>query len=168
MINKKGSAQDFVVIIIWVMVVLVSLFIAYIFGSAVMDNASFKEIMGHDETGTDIAASVEAQNSWSKIGGSGLDNMFVGIFFVLHIAEIILAATVPIAGPMFLGFNLLMVLIIGVFASQMQNVLLNIFQGFALTNFPSTFWVLNHFFMIEIGFMIMLMFVLYKTRTGLE
>lgn len=155
--GKRGGPQDFIVIFAFLTVFLVTILVASVVGSAIMEDPDFENTMN------DTAAGRAGFTTWDKIKDRGLDSMFAGMYFLLHIGAIALAYLLPTYGPVFLGINIILILAIGILGSMFQDVFKGIMEAFALSNFPMTTWIANHLFMTEIIFAIMMAFAIYQS-----
>ena len=156
--DKRGTITDFVFVFVLLMVTLMSVLVFMQVGIGVMDNPSFVE-----QVNTSQAAST-ALYQWSLFRDGGLDNMFVTGYFLIHLLVIVLATLLPIFNTAFMVINLIYVVIVGLLAGIFQDVFLSILTSFGTTNFSKTLFILNHFFAFEVGFMLVMLFVLYMVR----
>lgn len=163
MIYKKGGVSNFVVIFVYLFVILTVILVSYQIGTSIMDNQAWNTTLTQTSNGSNIEAASQATVSWGKIKTSGFDTMFIIIYFLMHVLEITLAGILPLAGALFLGLNIIVVLILAVFSGMLQNIMDAVFVAFNLPNLGGTAWIIQHFLILEIGFVLILLFVMYKT-----
>ena len=163
MLNKKGAVSNFVILFVSILVILMFILIAYQVGTSVMDSSVFNNTLTVDANGTAIPSASEAMHSWDLIKTKGFDAMFVIMYFLIHIAELILAGMIPIAGALMIGLNIIILLVLAVLSGMWANILSSIIGAFGLPYLTGTNWIISHFFILEIGFMLILLFVLYKS-----
>ena len=168
MIFRKGAVSNFVVLFVWLFVILIFILVSYQVGTGVMDTQVWNTTLTQTSNGTSIEAASQASASWFLIKTKGFDVMFVVIYFLMHVLEITLAGILPLAGALFLGLNIIVVLVLAVFSGMLQSIMESVFVAFNLPNLGGTAWIISHFLILEIGFVMLLLFVMYKSGGGKE
>jgi len=156
--GKRGSVTDFVYVFLLLFMVLVILLVMMQIGVGVIDNPGF---VASVNTST---ASSTALYQWSLMRDGGLDNWFVIGYFIIHILTILLAGTLPVASTAFVVINLIFVIIIGVLGGMFQTIFTELINRMGTANFSMTLWIINHFLILELGFMLIMLFVIYMVK----
>jgi len=150
--KKRGTLLDMIPVFIILVGLLITMLIVSNIGTAVIENTSFADNFNQSGV-TDV---------WNTLHTKGFDSMFVAAYFLLHIGIIILAIALPITGIIFLAINIVFALVIGVLASIFEETMKGIFVAFNPAYFPMTGWIVSHFLVLEIGFVLILMYALYQ------
>lgn len=158
--GKRGSVTDFVYVFLLLFMVLTILLVMMKIGVGVIDSPGF---VASVNTST---ASSTALYQWSLMRDGGLDNWFVIGYFIIHILTLLLAAGLPVMSTAFMVLNLVFVLIIGVLGGMFQTIFTDLIGQMGTLNFDKTLWILNHFLILEVGFMFIMLLVIYMAKKG--
>ncbi len=161
--GKKGFAPDILYSIVFFIVFIIIGMVAALVLSNVFGNEGFSRMINTTVTGNTTQSMVGNFQATDRT--STLDSWFVMGYFLMHIGTLVLSGVIG-ANAITLGLNVVVGLLVVLFASLVNNFVPNVINIFGYSGqLPMTMAILDLMPVLELFWIILLFIVLYVRGT---